>query len=123
MRDGLPFVIEEKCTACGNCVEACPRGLFTLVSEKKFVHVGCASKDKGGVVNKICAVGCIGCKKCENECPFDAIHVVDNIAVIDYEKCKNCGKCVKVCPKGTIYNVMAARKARQKKAAPAAATA
>ncbi len=112
MRDGLPFIIEEKCTACGNCVEVCPRDLIHLESEKKFIHVGCASKDKGGVVNRICKVGCIGCKKCEKACPFDAIHVIDNIAVIDYDKCKNCGKCLKVCPKGAIYSLMPARRAK-----------
>ena len=120
MRDGLPFVIEERCTGCGACVSVCPKGLFHLESEKKHVHVGCASHDPGRIVNKICDVGCIACKKCEKECPFDAIHIENNLAVIDYEKCKACGKCVKVCPKGTIYNLMKARKARKKREQPAA---
>ena len=26
------------------------------------------------------------------------------VAHIDYEKCKSCGKCVPVCPRGTIQN-------------------
>lgn len=40
---------------------------------------------------------------CEKNCPKDAIHVEDNLARIDYEKCINCGKCVSVCPTGAIF--------------------
>ena len=35
-------------------------------------------------------------------CPFDAIHVVDGIAVVDKEACKACGKCIAACPKHLI---------------------
>lgn len=34
--------------------------------------------------------------------PFDAIHVVNGVAVVDKEACKACGKCVEVCPKHLI---------------------
>ena len=50
----------------------------------------------------VCSAGCIGCKICEKTCKFDAIHVIDNIAVIDYDKCKNCGMCANKCPKKVI---------------------
>jgi ferredoxin len=68
-------------------------------------------------VRKYCEVGCIGCKKCEKECPFDAIHVIDFLARIDYENCVGCGKCVKVCPMNTIMNLRPARKKRAAKEA------
>jgi len=119
MRDNLPFIIEERCTSCGACVKACPRNLFMLLGEKKTVVVGCQSHDPGKVVNKICPVGCIACKACEKACPVDAIHVIDNLAIIDYAKCKNCGECVKACPKSVIYNMRKTRKERaERKAAP-----
>ena len=35
-------------------------------------------------------------------CPFDAIHIVDGIAVVDKEACKACGKCVAKCPRHLI---------------------
>jgi Fe-S-cluster-containing hydrogenase component 2 len=35
-------------------------------------------------------------------CQDDAIHVINNVAVIDYEKCTRCGKCYDVCPKKII---------------------
>ena len=74
----------------------------------------------GKAVMSVCSAGCIGCKICEKTCKFDAIHVVDNIAVIDYDKCKNCGMCANKCPKKVItgYRVEAPKPATP--AAPAA---
>ncbi|MBN1256904.1 MAG: RnfABCDGE type electron transport complex subunit B [Planctomycetes bacterium] len=109
----MPVIDEEKCTGCGRCVEVCPRDLNRIDRESRTVFVLCTSHDKGAVTNKICDHGCIACKKCEQECPFDAIHVIDNLAVIDYEKCKLCGKCVDVCPKGVIVNLRKERRARK----------
>ena len=42
---------------------------------------------------KACSVGCIGCHLCEKNCPKDAVHVIDNVAYIDQEKCVGCGIC------------------------------
>ncbi|KJS20821.1 MAG: electron transfer flavoprotein subunit alpha [Clostridiaceae bacterium BRH_c20a] len=41
---------------------------------------------------------CIGCGACVQTCPFDALDLVDGIAVVDPEKCTDCGACVAVCP-------------------------
>ena len=98
----LPVVDPEKCTKCMACVKECPKDLFVLTPSTKKVHVLCSSKDKGAEVRKYCDVGCIACKLCEKNCAYDAIHVVDNIAIIDYEKCVECGVCVHKCPKNTI---------------------
>ncbi len=54
---------------------------------------------------KSCNYGCLGFGTCEKECPFDAIHVIDGVAVVDKEKCKACGKCVAICPKHIIEMV------------------
>lgn len=42
-------------------------------------------------------MGCTGCKLCEKNCPEGAISVVNFCAIIDYDKCTNCMKCVEVC--------------------------
>ena len=39
---------------------------------------------------------CIGCGVCEEECTFDAIEVIDGVAVVN-EKCTLCGSCVDSC--------------------------
>lgn len=51
---------------------------------------------------KSCNSGCLGYGSCVKVCPFDAIRVVDGVAVVDREACKACGKCVAVCPKHLI---------------------
>ena len=51
---------------------------------------------------KSCNNGCLGFGSCVSVCPFDAIHVVNGVAVVDKEACKACGKCVEVCPKHLI---------------------
>ncbi len=100
--DGVAKVDSEKCTACKKCVAACPQHIIDIVPDKCKTHVNCSSKAKGPEVMKVCTVGCIGCGLCEKTCPFDAIHVVNGVAVIDYTKCKNCKMCAKVCPRNTI---------------------
>jgi len=52
--------------------------------------------------SKTCSFSCIGHGSCQNACPFDAIKIVDGIAVIMSEKCTACGKCVSICPKNLI---------------------
>ena len=51
---------------------------------------------------KACNYGCLGEGTCVAACPFDAIHIVDGVAVVDKEACKACGKCVAACPKKLI---------------------
>lgn len=45
---------------------------------------------------------CIGCGLCEENCAFDAIHVVDGIAEVD-ENCTLCGGCVDFCESDALH--------------------
>jgi len=49
-----------------------------------------------------CTYGCLGFGDCASVCNYDAIHVVDGLATVDYEKCIGCGACAKVCPRNII---------------------
>ena len=100
--DGVAVVDKEKCVACGKCVATCPRGLIALVPYTAEHLVQCNSHDKGPDVKKKCDAGCIGCTLCTKQCESDAIHMDNNLAVIDYEKCTNCGKCAEKCPAKVI---------------------
>jgi len=101
---GLP-VVNDKCVACGACVKACPRSIIELRNKGKKdrrIFVSCINKEKGGPARKNCEVACIGCGKCVQVCPFEAITLENNLAYIDFEKCKLCRKCAPVCPTGAI---------------------
>ncbi|WP_081749118.1 RnfABCDGE type electron transport complex subunit B [Butyrivibrio sp. FCS014] len=52
--------------------------------------------------SKTCGFGCLGGGTCVSVCQFDAIHVVNGVAVVDKEECKACGKCIDICPKHLI---------------------
>ena len=123
---GLAAVDADKCTACGACVKACPKGVIELRKKwpkNRAVYVSCVSKDKGAVVMKACKAGCIGCMKCAKVCAFEAITVENNLAFIDSDKCKLCRKCVNECPTGAIKLIGMEPLAKEPKPAPAPAAA
>ena len=123
---GLPVVDEEKCTACGACAKACPRHIIELRKKGpkgRRVYVQCVNKDKGAVAKKACAVACIGCGKCQKVCNFDAITVENNVAYIDFNKCRMCTKCVDECPTGALVKVNFPVRKPKPEAAPAEAAA
>ncbi|MDI6758860.1 MAG: 4Fe-4S binding protein [Candidatus Omnitrophota bacterium] len=97
-KDGLPNIDAAKCKACNKCVLACPKKLFSLIAVTHTVYVACNSYNSGKDTRIVCPAGCIACKLCEKACKFDSIHVINNLAVIDYHKCVSCGECVKACP-------------------------
>jgi RnfABCDGE-type electron transport complex B subunit len=102
---GLPVIDLDLCTGCEVCVRECPRSgsaLLRMVPADGAVVVRCSSHDKIKPRREYCSMCCIACRKCEKECPSDAIHVIDLVAVVDYDACTGCGVCVSVCPQECI---------------------
>ena len=100
--------VNDKCTACGACVKACPRNIIELRykgKKDKRIFVSCMNTEKGALARKNCSVACIGCGKCVKVCPHDAIVMENNLAYISFEKCKLCRKCVEECPTNAIWEV------------------
>ena len=76
------------------------------VAKEKYDYSGVqdctAAMVTPGAGPKSCAYGCMGLGSCVKACKFDAIHVIDGVAVVDKEKCVACGQCVATCPRGLI---------------------
>ena len=90
------------CTSCGACVATCPKKIIGRIPKEVTVYIGCSNTGFGKEVSSVCQVGCIGCGKCEKNCPTGAIVLSNHLAAINYDKCISCGKCIEVCPRHCI---------------------
>ena len=87
------------------CAKTCPKNVISMLPKDSKVAVFCSNEEKGADARKHCSNACIGCKKCEKTCPNGAITVINNNAVVDYEKCTGCGMCVAACPTKCLKDV------------------
>lgn len=94
-----------KMTAYVKCAGTCEK------AKENYEYVGpedcrLALNNPGGGA-KACTYGCTGYGNCKKVCPFDAIAIIDGVAVVDSDKCKACGKCIAECPRHLIELVPA----------------
>ncbi len=67
------------------------QGLMTCAAAKQHF---------GGI--SACKFGCQGLGDCVTACQFDAIKIINGVAVVDRERCTACGACAKACPQNLI---------------------
>jgi len=84
--NALPVVIPELCTACNDCVVACPKDLFVLMPMDQKLIVQCKNLLHGDAAEDLCSVACNACNKCVADAEPGVIEIIDNLAVINYEK-------------------------------------
>jgi ferredoxin len=80
---GLPVVDPASCTACGDCVEACPKDLFSVLPVTRRLLVQCRSLLRGDSVTALCRVGCTGCGICVTDADPGLVRIADGLAVVD----------------------------------------
>jgi Na+-translocating ferredoxin:NAD+ oxidoreductase subunit B len=100
-RHRLPVVDEDKCTACGDCVEACPKDLFSLQPIDQRLWVACNSKAAGDEILADCQVACTACGRCAMDSD-GAIKMKNNLPVIDASKGPLTATPSLRCPTGAI---------------------
>jgi len=83
-RNGLPEVDIDKCTACGDCVEACPRNLFVLAPLAQKLFVQCSTPLRGDAAMALCKVACDACGRCAADAAQGWIQMVENLPLVDY---------------------------------------
>lgn len=99
----LPVVLPGACTACGDCVEACPLDLFVLLPEDARLIVQCRNLLAGEDATEVCSVACNACERCVADAPPGVIEMKDNLAVIDYGRIDDAdASAAGRCPTGAI---------------------
>lgn len=127
----LPVVDEAKCTACGDCIEVCPKDLFSLQPVNHHLWVPCKNLEMGDQLLADCEVACTACGRCALDAPDELITMRDNLPLIDYAKRGDHGSRVAIerCPtgaivwiddKGTIFKGAASKKIHRHSALPTA---
>lgn len=102
-RHGLPVVDEERCTACNDCVEVCPKELFSIHPVSHQLFVACRNREMGEQAEAECEVICTACERCAVDSPEGVIDIRDNLAVIDYNRNGLASRvAIERCPTGAI---------------------
>ncbi len=109
IEDGRVVIDREKCNGCGDCAAkgVCPQNLIRMIPADATNFIPCSNTDDDeDSVRKTCGFGCIACGECERSCPEGAVSIVNNHAVIDYDKCVGCSTCTVRCKKKIIVDTL-----------------
>jgi electron transport complex protein RnfB len=86
-------IIHCRAKAVDKTFYATYQGIQTCISANALANV------------QACKFGCLGFGDCVRACKFDALHIVDGLAVVDYVKCTGCGACSRACVRNLIEMV------------------
>ncbi len=127
-QNNLPVVDEDKCTACDDCVDVCPKALFEIHPVSHQLWVACKNLHFGATAEVECEVTCNTCERCIKDSAEGLIEIKDNLAVINYkfneladrsaiERCPT-GAIVWITPDSKVHKGLKAKKIIRKTALP-----
>ncbi len=102
--EALATAKEVAVVLCNGCNDA---------TEDRYIFTGtqsCAASERFYNGKKACRSGCDGLGDCVRVCDYDAISIVNGVAVVDPIKCRACGKCAEICPNKLIAIIPAEQK-------------
>lgn len=102
-RTGLPIIDAEKCTACGDCIDVCPKRVLELYPVEQRLIVQCKSELDGDEILELCKVACTGCGRCVADAPEGLLRMRNNLPVFnpDLMAVQSAGA-IRRCPTGAI---------------------
>jgi len=99
----LPVVSQALCTACGDCVDVCPKQLFSLHAVSHQLWIACRNLAEGSQAEEDCEVACTACGRCAADGPAGLIEIVNNLATINYSRNAQASPAPTLrCPTGAI---------------------
>lgn len=101
--NGLPQVNAERCTACGDCVTACPQNLFEIMPADSKLLIQCSNPLASDDATSLCSVACDACGRCAADAVPGLIQMENNLPVIkDQQELDANENVVQRCPTGAI---------------------
>ena len=100
----LPVVDENLCTACGDCVEVCPKDLFSIHPVSHSLWVACSNHEHGDEITQYCTVACTACGKCAMD-GGESVVMENNLPVVNYNLPIQAQHAIQRCPTGAIVNL------------------
>jgi RnfABCDGE-type electron transport complex B subunit len=102
-RTGLPIIDAEKCTACGDCVEICPKNVLELYPVEQRLIVQCKSELEGDEMLALCHVACTACERCVADAPEGLLKMRNNLPLLNRDRLAlQSPEATRRCPTGAI---------------------
>lgn len=98
----LPIVDEDQCTACDDCVNVCPKDLFSIHPVNHQLWVTCKNLEFGDDILEYCEVACTACARCEKDATDGSVVMQHNLPIVDYNRNKLARMPIERCPTGAI---------------------